>query len=214
VLICDGVADSGEGRTRGDRLEAPARAAGARLAVELHDGVAELASAARAAVDLAAREDRAADPGPQRQQERVGRAPGRSGLRLREQRAVRVVVDHDRPVEPLADEVAERHAGERQVNALERHRPFAVHQRRDAEADRLGLRLLRQRLLDDLDEQVEHLLALGSPPQAVEPVMHREPVVHDAREQLRTPRVDPDHSPFGHGRTLYTPDGRTAARQA
>jgi hypothetical protein len=33
--------------------------------------------------------------------------------------------------------------------------------------------------------------------------MHDEALVDDAAEELRTPRVDADHSPGRHGRTIY-----------
>ena len=42
-----------------------------------------------------------------------------------------------------------------------------------------------------------------SAPGAMHPVMHHEPLVHDPAEQLRSPRVDADHSPRRHGRTIY-----------
>jgi hypothetical protein len=38
-------------------------------------------------------------------------------------------------------------------------------------------------------------------------MLNGESFVDHAREQLRAARIDPHHSPLGHGRTLYTPDG-------
>ena len=35
------------------------------------------------------------------------------------------------------------------------------------------------------------------------PVVHHEPLVHDAAEQLRATRVDADYTPRRHGRTIY-----------
>ena len=101
-----------------ERLHAAAAGAVAlaRRAVHLDHHVADLARGAeRAPVELAAQDQAAGDAGPERQDDRVARAPGRAGAVLGDRASVGVVVDEHRQAEPLGHHVGERDVGQRQV---------------------------------------------------------------------------------------------------
>jgi hypothetical protein len=157
----------------------------------------------RAAVEPAAEQEAAADPRPERHEEGVlGAARGAEQV-LGEQRDVRVVVDvHGQP-EPLAHQVPERHASERQVRRPQRPPAALLDERGDPEADRLHVRRGRAHLLDGVDEDVERLPAIAAAPPAMHPMVHHEAAVHHAAEELRATGVDPDNAPWRHGRTIY-----------
>ena len=93
-----------------------------------------------------------------------------------------------------------RHVLERQVVAPARHARLPLDERRDPEAHGLDVRGRRAHLLDRVQEDVERLLAVRSPPHPVHAVMHHQVLVDDTAEQLRAARVDPDHPPWWHGR--------------
>ena len=127
----------------GDRLDAAVvrAVALARRAVDVDDDVAELgAGAGRAAVELAAEDQPAADPGPDRQHDHVGASRAGAEAVLGERRDVGVVVDEDRQPEALADQVADRDVDDRQVDGADRDPALAVDRARDPEPDRRGLR--------------------------------------------------------------------------
>ena len=128
-----------ERRARGERLDAAAAGAVALAgrAVDLDHHVAELgAGAGGAAVDLAAEDQAAADPGADRQHHRVFGAARGAVEMLGEGGDVGVVVDEDRQAGALADEVADRQVVDRQVDRGDRDAAVVVDRRRDAEADR------------------------------------------------------------------------------
>ena len=112
-----------ERRPGGERLDAAVVGAVALAgrAVGLDHHVAELGpGAGRAAVDLAAEDQAAADPGADRQHHRVRLALRGAVEVLGEGRDVGVVVDEDRQADPLADQVADRQVGQRQVDRGDR----------------------------------------------------------------------------------------------
>ena len=121
---------AGVARERGsghERLEAAvARAAGpARGPVRFDDHVAELARRAlRAAEELAADQDRAADAGAERQHHRDALAARGAVPVLGEQREVRVVVDEGRQPDALRHDLGEGHA-RRSAGAPRRRRARA-----------------------------------------------------------------------------------------
>ena len=55
-------------------------------------------------------------------------------------------------------------------------------------------------LLDSLDEYVERLLPVRSPPGPAHPVVHHQFLVDNTPEKLGPARIDPDHAPRWHGR--------------
>ena len=126
-------------RARGQRLDAPVvgavALAGRAVLVDHH--VAELAGRAdRAAVQLAAEDQPAADPGADRQQHRLVGAPRGARAVLGQRGQVGVVVDEHRQPEPLGHDRAERDVGERQIDGDDAAPGTLIHQARDPEADR------------------------------------------------------------------------------
>ena len=88
-------------------LQAAPVAAGARAAVRLDLDVADVAGAARrAAVDLTADDDAAADAGADLDAEEVAHGAGDARVLLPHGHQVHVVVDHDRAAEFLAERLA------------------------------------------------------------------------------------------------------------
>ena len=116
------------------------------------------AAPSRAAVDLAAEQQPAADAGAEREHHRVPRPARGAAAVLGEHRHVRVVVHEHGQAKPLAHQVAERHAVERQVVRHHHRAACRAHQRGDAEADDLRVRSGGAGLLDGVDEDVEQLL--------------------------------------------------------
>ena len=124
---------------RRERLDAAVVGAVAltRRAVQVDHHVAELgAGADRAAVELAAEDQPAADPGADRQHDRLAAAARRPGAVLGERRQVGVVVDEHRQAEPLGHHVGEHDVLERQVDGDHRVPATLIDQRGDSEADR------------------------------------------------------------------------------
>ncbi len=74
------------------------------------------------AVELAAEDQAAADPGPERHHDRLAGALGGAGAVLGDGGRVAVVVDEHRQPEPLGHHVGEGDVGERQVDATTRSR--------------------------------------------------------------------------------------------
>ena len=102
--------------------------------------MAELAGRAlRAAVELAADQDRAADAGAERQHQRDALAARGAVAVLREQREIGVVVDERGQADALGHHLGERQAGDRQVHRGRRETALVVDQAGDPEADRLDL---------------------------------------------------------------------------
>ncbi len=122
-----------------------------------------------------------------------------AGAALGQHGGIAVVVHHHRQSQALAHEVAEADVLEREMVAPARHARVPLDERGYSEAHGLDLRGRRTHLLDGVQEDVERLLPVGSAPEAMDPVMHHERIVHDAAEQLRAARIDPDHPPWWHG---------------
>ena len=153
--------------------------------------------AGRAAVDAAVDHDAAADAGPDGQHHEMARDEGavvRVGLG--ERRAVGVVVDVHRDAEPLAQQVAQRHACERDVHAEARRAGGEVDRARDGDAD--GVRGARR--ADGGHELLEELLlvvAVGRPAADL-----RQPRPLEGRDgDLRAADVHTDES-LSHGEFL------------
>jgi len=48
-----------------------------------------------------------------------------------------------------------------------------------------------------------HLVATTALPEVGEPMVHLQPLVHDAGKELGAPGVEPDHAPRRHRLTIY-----------
>ena len=88
---------------------------------------------------LAAENQAAADPRPERHQHDLGGAAGSAGAVLGDRRRVAVVVDEHGQPEPFGHHVAERDVGQRRVDPDDRDPVALVHQHRDPEPDRIDL---------------------------------------------------------------------------
>ena len=196
-----------ERRAGGDGLEAaPVRAVAlARAAVHLDDHVAHLGAAHDpAAVDLAAQQQPAADPGAEREQRDVGRALRDPDPRLADHVAVRVVVDHDGHPEPLGHHGPERDVLERHVDGLHRHPRPRVERARDAEPDRLDRRADRRAdLVDRIGDHLHEFVLREAVNRTVGTVDHRQVIADRARQQLRAAKVDADDVSLGHAGGHY-----------
>jgi hypothetical protein len=95
--------------------------ADAGSAAVVEDDVTQLgARADPSAVRPAVEDQPAADAGPERQQDEVGRSAARSELPLGDRSGVAVVVDPDRKPEPFGHPVAEIDVGERNMDRGDR----------------------------------------------------------------------------------------------
>ncbi len=159
-------AAASSGSRPGPRLQAAARAAGARAPVDLHGRVPELAAEpAVAAEQLAAEDDPAADADLARGVDEVAVARGGALPQLRQRREVGLVVGVQRQlrrVDALAQLVDHRNVGPVQVGRDEQRAALEVDEpgQRDGRADRaqtLGLDLV-QRALRQRAERVQHLV--------------------------------------------------------
>src|SRR3954447_3277119 len=189
-----------ERRAGGQRLQATVVRTVARAGrpVLVDDEMAELARRpVSSSQQPPGRDDRAADPGPEREHHRVCRALGRAGLVLGEQRRVRVVVDGDRQPDPLGHEVAHRRVAQVEVVGPHRGPAIAIHQRGNAHPDGLDGHVgdLHELAYDPLDR-----IQRAGPRRRAKGAMADDEVgVHHAREQLRPAEIDPDHALGGHG---------------
>ena len=153
--------------------------------------------AGRAPVDAAVDHDAAADAGPDGQHhEMAGDEGAVVRVGLGERRAVGVVVDVHRDAEPLAQQVAQRHACERDVHAEPRRAGGEVDRAGDGDAD--GVRGARR--ADGGHELLEELLlvvAVGRPAADL-----RQPRPLEGRDgDLRAADVHTDES-LSHGEFL------------
>ncbi len=171
-------------------------AALARRAVHVDHHVAELSARPDpAALQPAAEHEPTADAGAEREHHHVARAAAGAVPRLRQHRAVAVVVDHHREAQAFGHDRRERDVRQRQVRGVDGHPRAPVERHGDAEADGDDLFLdLSSSLLHRLDDR-------GQQPRLVEPerlapdaVTHSEIGPDDARQELRAAEVDPDHA--------------------
>src|SRR5262249_49084169 len=127
--------------------------------VHLDRHVTELgAGPGRATVDLAAEDQAAADPGPDRQHHHVvGAAPGAIQV-LGQGRDVGVVVDEDRKPGATTDHLADRQVVDRQVDGRDRDTPVVVDRGRDPEAHRGDPGPGLPGLVDLRDQQLDQLI--------------------------------------------------------
>ena len=186
----------------GDRLQAAAVRAVALAgpAVHVDDHVAELRAAAReAAVDLAAQEHAAADPGAEREHHHLVAARAGARARLGEDRAVGVVVDDHRQLQALGHDVREADVVQREVDGLDGQPRARVERARDAEADRLDVAADRPaHALDGVRDHLHQLHLVQAERGAVGTVMDRSVSVHGAGQQLGAAEIDADHASLGH----------------
>lgn len=113
-----------------------------------------------AAQDAPAGNDAAAESGPQRDHEEVfGDACARTQALLGQGGDVRVVVEMDLQTRALAQDVAQRQVGDRQVGCLHRHARALVERRRNAESGSEHRTVgLRGEAVDDADEGVDEAI--------------------------------------------------------
>ncbi len=186
-----------ERRAGGQRLDAAVVGAVALAgrAVGLDHRVAELgAGAGRAAVDLAAEHQAAADPGADGQHHRVRLALGGAVEVLGQGGDVGVVVDEDRQPDPLADQVADRQVRERQVDGRDRDAAVVIDRRRNPQTDRLRLRAGVARLADLADQQLDQLV-LGLTGRGLAALLEDLGAVEDADAAPSSPPDRPRSSP-------------------
>ena len=112
----------------------------------------------RAAVELAAQDQPAADAGADREHHGLAATARRAGAMLGQRREVGVVVDEHRQAEPLGHHVGEHDVLEREVHGDHRGAGPLIDQAGDAEADRGDLPAgAGARLLDRVDDDVEEV---------------------------------------------------------
>ncbi len=118
--------------------------------------MAELAGgAARTPVQLAVRDDAAADAGAQGEHDHLARAAAGAVAKLGEAGHVGVVVDHDRHAVALAEQIAQGHVAQRQVGRQHDAAGAKVDHRRRADAERVDRAVLGHGLVEATVQVVE-----------------------------------------------------------
>ena len=191
-----GLTDQGCRRSVG--LPAAVTAAGAVLALQYQQGMAQLrAHGAHTGIDLAVDDDTAAHAGAQRDEHHVLIPHSRARHDLCQRRAVGVVAETDGDPEMLMEHLADRYVEPSQIISPHHHAGLAVAGAGGADADAGAIgghqaRLL-QRHLHGAAHVRQHLLhraerARGNTGLRDDPV----PVVHHAHGNVGAAQVNPD----------------------
>jgi hypothetical protein len=151
----------------------------------------ELAAVAQ---ELLVDDDPAPDTGPEREHHERPRLSSGSHVELGERGGVAVVLELDRPQEPLLHHVPQRHLRQGNVHRAVHVPPSRVDSRRQAESDR-AYRLV-QELLDRGLELLDQRILRVPRRLAFTPVLDVSPLVDDPGQDLRAADIDADNA-FG-----------------